>query len=80
MKDFSKVQEVDLEFETGKSETKLMRNRLQWYHIDTFLASLWPLVPLSAWVLDYVVIVMRAWSLLFNRRLADGTGKNFSSI
>lgn len=41
-------------------------------------ATLWPLVPLSSWVMDYIVTVMQAWSLLFNRKVANGNGKHRS--
>ncbi|KAI9285823.1 hypothetical protein BC943DRAFT_323143 [Umbelopsis sp. AD052] len=46
--------------------------KVQDINLEFDIATLWPLVPLSSWVMDYIVTVMQAWSLLFNRKVANG--------
>ncbi|KAH8555199.1 hypothetical protein BGW37DRAFT_476167 [Umbelopsis sp. PMI_123] len=46
--------------------------KIQDINLEFDIACLWPLVPLSSWVMDYIVTVMQAWSLLFNRRVVNG--------
>jgi len=54
--------------------------KMQYIKLEFDSASLWPLVPLASWIMDYIVVVMQAWSLLFNRKVASGNAVEQATI